>query len=118
MLTIDFTGQDGAYQVTILDSAGKTCYSQTFEVNNLKTIDLNLASYVEGTYTIITENENELYKASFTLPFDANNIGDIVISQSANSNPIYDLSGRHVSVSSTLAKGIYIQQGKKLMVRP
>ena len=118
MLSIDFLNLNGTYQITIFDPTGRVCYQQTMETVNLKSMDLNLSDYDDNTYIITVENEQELYSASFTLPWEGNSIKSILNTQGINHGPIYDLCGRRLPDSSPLPKGIYLHQGKKLIVRP
>ena len=118
MLSIDFLNLNGTYQITIFDPTGRVCYQQTMETVNLKSMDMNLSDYDDNTYTITAENEQELYSASFTLPWEGNSIKSILNMQGINNGPIYDLCGRRLPNSSPLPKGIYLHQGKKLIVRP
>ena len=49
---------------------------------------------------------------------DATDIRELFNRQSSNINPqLYDLSGRKMQQNTTLRRGIYIQQGRKIVVR-
>ena len=114
----------GQYQFSIRkDNGSQDIFTSSYNMGNLQSIDFNLAGYSKGEYTITVENDQELFTAHFVLPLDGTGINEIEneeMRNGENENAIYDLSGRKISSqfkvhSSQLQKGIYIQDGKKMV---
>ena len=127
VLSIDFEGMDGAYQISIKSNdEEKVHFATTQETSNLQSLDIKLTDYPEGEYTVTVENDEEAFTAQFALPLDGNSIKEIEDGKLKNENynpqSIYDLSGRRIPQSSIFnpqsKKGIYIQGGRKLIVKP
>ena len=117
-------GMTGQYQISIRkDNEAQDHFASIYNLGNLQSIDVNLAGYPEGEYTITVENDQELFTAHFVLPLDGTGINEIEneeMRNGENENAIYDLSGRKISSqfkvhSSQLQKVIYIQSGRKVV---
>ncbi len=121
-------GMTDQYQISIRkDNEAQDHFASIYNLGNLQSIDVNLAGYPEGEYTITVENDQELFTAHFVLPLDGTGINEIEneeMRNGENEKAIYDLSGRKVSGdrnsnfkinNSNLQKGIYIQDGKKVV---
>ena len=117
VLNIDFEGMNGRYKINVRkDGEQQDRFSANQETHNLQSLDVNLAGYPDGDYTVVVENDGESFTAHFALPLDGTGIESIHNSKFKidNNAPVYDLSGRQVSASSA-PKGIYIQGNKKII---
>jgi hypothetical protein len=94
------------------------------QTDNVIALNTALSTYAPGTYTLTVENAEEAYTATFILD-DETAVRDIpsdstINRKSVNSN-CYDLSGRQLPQSSILnhqlKRGIYIRDGKKVVVK-
>ena len=114
VLNIDFEGMNGRYKINVRkDGEQQDRFSANQETHNLQSLDVNLAGYPDGDYTVVVENEGESFTAHFALPLDGTGIESIVNSQSSNTKSIYDLSGRRVVNPK---RGLYIQGGRKVLI--
>ena len=109
----------GAYTVTLKDAADNEVYRKDVQTNSTIALNTDLTKYPAGTYTLVVENSEEQYTATLTLPLDDTAVRDIPSDQIANNKSSngkwYDLSGRQLSTPP--AKGIYIRDGKKVVVK-
>ena len=105
-----------AYLVSITDETGKTVYEKNINAGAIVGLNIDISAYPEGRYTVTVENNNE----SFTGQFDAQTVGlsDAVRLNNnvemINDN-IFDLQGRQLQGKPQ--RGLYIQNGKKVMVK-
>ena len=114
VLNIDFEGMNGRYKINVRkDGEQQDRFSANQETHNLQSLDVNLAGYPDGDYTVVVENDGESFTAHFALPLDGTGIESIVNSQSSNTKSIYDLSGRRVVNPK---RGLYIQGGRKVLI--
>ena len=116
VLCIDFEGMTGQYTITVRkDDEPDNRFSASHETHNLQSLDVNLAGYPEGDYTVVVENDEESYTAHFALPLDGTGIESIQNSRFKidNNAPVYDLSGRRVVNPK---RGLYIQGGRKVLI--
>ena len=94
--------------------SGKVVYEKTINAGNIVGLNIDISAYIEGLYTVTMENSQE----SFTGEFNSNTTG-IEEVRSKRLEPsghnIYDLQGRRLSGKP--AKGLYIQNGKKVPVK-
>ena len=108
----------GTYAVTLKDAADNVVYRRDVQTSSTIALTTDLTKYPEGTYTLVVENSEEQYTATLTLPLDDTAVRDlpssIVNGKSVNSK-CFDLSGRQLSTPP--AKGIYIRDGKKVVVK-
>lgn len=114
-LTIGFGNMGGTYTIAVLNVDGEECFFQKQETANLQSLDISLANFATGDYTIAVENDDEAYTAHFALPFDGNGISEIKNEESISKN-YYDLTGRKVSVPSMLPKGVYLHNKRKVII--
>ena len=109
----------GTYTVTLRDAADNEVYRKQVQTNSTIALNTDLTKYPAGTYTLVVENSEEQYTATLTLPLDDTAVRDIPSNQIVNSKSLnskcFDLSGRQLSTPP--AKGIYIREGKKMMVK-
>ena len=115
----------GAYTVTLKDAAGNEVYRKEVQTSSTIALTTDLTKYPEGTYTLVVENSEEQYTATLTLPLDDTAVHDLPSDAMVNSKSVnakcYDLSGRQLPQSSflnhQLKRGIYIRDGKKVVVK-
>ena len=117
VLNIDFEGMNGRYKINVRkDGEQQDRFSANQETHNLQSLDVNLAGYPDGDYTVVVENDGESFTAHFALPLDGTGISPIHNSQFTIHNEadaIYDLSGRRVINPK---RGLYIQGGRKVLI--
>ena len=109
----------GTYTVTLRDAADNEVYRRDVQTSSTIALTTDLTKYPAGTYTLVVENSEEQYTATLTLPLDDTAVRDLPSNQIVNSQSVnskwYDLSGRQLSTPP--AKGIYIRDGKKVVVK-
>ena len=123
-LFVNFKPLAGPYVITICDGSGTVVYRKEVQTNNVIGLNTDISGYEKGTYTLTVENDEEVYTAKFNID-DVVGINEVknemVNSKSSNSKYIYDLSGRQIvnskSSNGKLNKGIYIKDGRKVVVR-
>jgi hypothetical protein len=115
VLNIDFEGMNGRYKINVRkDGEQQDRFSANQETHNLQSLDVNLAGYPDGDYTVVVENDGESFTAHFAPPLDGTRIESIQNSKFKIHNgadAIYDLSGRRVINPK---RGMYIQGNKKI----
>ena len=113
-LDINLDPLDDTYLVRITDEMGKVVYEKTINAGNIVGLNIDISAYTEGLYTVTMENSQE----SFTGEFNSNTTG-IEEVRSKRLEPsghyIYNLQGQRLSGKP--AKGLYIQNGKKVAVK-
>ena len=133
-LFVNFKPLSGAYTITVIDANDEEVYHKEVQTDNVIALNTALSTYAPGTYTLTVENAEEAYTATFILDNETA-VHDLPSDAMVNSNPVngkcYDLSGRQIPHSSFLKgqasklervirhlpKGIYIRDGKKVVVR-
>ena len=113
-LDINLSSLEDEYMVHITDASGKVVYEKTINAGNIVGLNVDISTFAEGSYTVSVENSRE----SFVGEFNSNTTGiEEVKSKRLDSNDhnIYDLQGRRLSGKP--AKGLYIQNGVKRVVR-
>ena len=107
----------GAYTVTLKDAADNVVYRRDVQTSSTIALTTDLTKYPAGTYTLVVENSEEQYTATLTLPLDDTAVRDIpsIVNCKLSNCKWYDLSGRQLSTPP--AKGIYIRDGQKVVVR-
>ena len=101
----------GTYAVTLADATGHPAYTKEVLTDNVLALKPALSSYTPGVYTLTVENEYEKFVTILNLTTD-------IASTSAptqDKGALFDLSGRRLQQKPT--KGIYIQNGKKVLVK-
>jgi hypothetical protein len=113
-LDINLDPLDETYLVRITDKTGKAVYEKTINAGNIVGLNIDISAYTEGLYTVTMENSQE----SFTGEFNSNTTGieEVRSKRLEPSNHyIYNLQGQRLSDKP--AKGLYIQNGKKVAVK-
>ncbi|MBQ6049273.1 MAG: leucine-rich repeat protein [Bacteroidaceae bacterium] len=101
----------GTYAVTLADATGHPVYTKEVLTDNVLALSTDLVTYAPGTYTLTVENEYEKFVTTLNLTTD-------IASTPApfqDKDALYDLSGRKLEHAPQ--KGIYIQNGKKVLVK-
>ena len=109
----------GPYVVTLTDDNGKEVYRKEVQTSNIVALNTNLTKYADGTYTLVVENSEEQYTATLALPLIDDAVRDLpttLNSKPSTHNFWYDLSGHRLNSLPT-QKGIYIRDGKKVVVK-
>jgi len=119
-LYVSFLPLQGAYTVTLTDADGNVVYTKDVLTDNVLALNADLAQYPEGDYSLRVENDSESYTAAFTL-IGTNDISSLP-SSPRGGDVLYDLQGRKILSplprnGETLPKGIYIRNGKKVLVK-
>ena len=119
-LYVSFLPLQGAYTVTLTDADGNVVYTKDVLTDNVLALNADLAQYPEGDYSLRVENDSESYTAAFTL-IGTNDISSLP-SSPRGGDVLYDLQGRKIlsplpRSGETLPKGIYIRNGKKVLVK-
>ena len=110
-LFVHLNGLAGTYSITLTDEAGKEVYAKEVLTDNVLALKPALSSYTPGVYTLTVENEYEKFVTTL-------NLTTAIASTSAptqDKGALFDLSGRRLQ--QKLTKGIYIQNGKKVLVK-
>ncbi|MBO4802422.1 MAG: hypothetical protein J5545_11270 [Bacteroidaceae bacterium] len=128
-LFVNLKPLSGSYTVTLTDGAGQTVYQKVVQTSDIVALNTDLTQYAEGTYSLTVENSEEQFTASLTLPLNVDAVRNLPSARpegalsSERTLNFTDLSGRRLSVPtassvrSVLPKGIYIQNGKKLIIK-
>jgi hypothetical protein len=112
-LTIDLNALQDTYVVTITDPSGKSVYAKDVKTNHVLALDIDISAFnTEDAYTITLENEDEIFEGNFRLS-DLTSIHEVTTLHTP-SDVYHDLMGRRVS---TPTKGVYIHNGKKVLVK-
>jgi hypothetical protein len=123
-LFVNFKPLSGAYTITVIDANDQEVYHKEVQTDNVIALNTALSTYAPGTYTLTVENAEEAYTATFILD-DETAVHDLPSDAMVNSKSVnakcYDLSGRQIPQSSflnhQLKRGIYIRDGKKVVVK-
>ena len=112
-LTIDLGTLQDTYAVTITDPSGQSVYAKDVKTNRVLALDIDISAYnTEDAYTITLENEDEIFEGNFRLS-DLTSIHEVTTPRTP-SDVYHDLMGRRIT---TPTKGIYIHNGKKVLVK-
>ena len=113
-LDVNLDPLDDVYQVRIIDASGKVVYEKTINAGNIVGLNIDISAYTEGLYTVTMENSRESFVGVFNS--DTTGIEEVKSKRlDSNDHNIYDLQGRRLSGKP--AKGLYIQNGKKVAVK-
>ena len=110
-LFVHLNGLAGTYSITLTDEAGKAVYAKEVLTDNVLALSTDLLTYEPGTYTLTVENEYEKFVTILNLTTDIASTP----APTQNKGALYDLSGRRLE--RTPQKGIYIQNGVKVLVK-
>ncbi|MBR5038495.1 MAG: DUF3244 domain-containing protein, partial [Prevotella sp.] len=104
---------DEAYMVRITDKSDNVVYEKAINAGNIVGLNIDISAYPEGRYTVTIENNGE----SFTGEFDTKTTGiqELKSSRIEELKSIYNLQGQRVT--TPVKGGIYIQNGKKLIIK-
>ena len=111
-LSIDLNPISDAYQVRITNESGKAVYEKIINAGSIVGLNIDIATYPKGHYTVIVENRNE----SFTGEFNAQKTGiqEVRMKKEDSNSYIYNLQGQRIS---SLQKGLNIVNGRKVFVK-
>lgn len=112
LLGIRLDPLDDAYQVCITDEAGKAFYEKTVNAGSIVGLNIDIAAYAAGRYTVTVENSQEAFTGQFEA--QATGIEEAKSKRPEQTGSIYNLQGQRVS---TLQKGLNIVNGQKVYVR-
>ena len=123
-LFVNFKPLAGPYVITICNDSGTEVYRKEVQTSNVIGLNTDISGYAPGEYTITVENDAEAYTASINID-EAVGIGRPTPDPSRNggekAGAVFDLSGRQIvnskSSNGKLNKGIYIRDGRKVVVR-
>jgi hypothetical protein len=128
-LFVNFKPLAGPYVITICNDSGTEVYRKEVQTSNVIGLNTDISGYEKGEYTITVENDEEAYTAKLSideetaiqpLPLNPSPVSE------GEAGAMYDLSGRRIANnssarqlvhSSTLPKGIYIKDGRKVVVK-
>ncbi|MBR6048090.1 MAG: leucine-rich repeat domain-containing protein [Bacteroidaceae bacterium] len=110
-LFVHLNGLAGTYSITLTDEAGKEVYAKEVLTDNVLALSTDLLTYEPGTYTLTVENEYEKFVTTLNLTTDISSTP----APSQDKDALYDLSGRKLEHAPQ--KGIYINNGKKVLVK-
>lgn len=113
VLSLDLGTLSQSYVVTITDNSGQTAYSKEVKAQQVLALNIDISPYTGTEYSVTLENSQEVFTGHFNLS-EAAAIHDIPTPQQTT-DILYDLTGRLVTTHPR--KGIYIQNGKKMLVR-
>ena len=111
-LSIDLNPISDAYQVRITNETGKAVYEKIINAGSIVGLNIDIATYPKGHYTVTVENRNE----SFTGEFNAQKTGiqEVRMKKEDSNSYIYNLQGQRIS---SLQKGLNIVNGRKVFVK-
>ena len=113
-LGINLNPLDDAYLVRITNESGKVVYEKAVNSGNIVALNIDIASYAKGRYTVTIENSRE----TFTGEFEAQTTGieevNLAPTRFKGEGVIYNLQGQRIS---SLQKGLNIVNGQKVYVK-
>ena len=111
-LSIDLNPISDAYQVRITNDSGKAVYEKIINAGSIVGLNIDIATYPKGHYTVTVENRNE----SFIGEFNAQKTGiqEVRMKKEDSNSYIYNLHGQRIS---SLQKGLNIVNGRKVFVK-
>ena len=132
-LFVNFKSLAGPYLITICDDSGTEVYRKEVQTSSVVGLNTDVSGYAKGNYTITVENDAEAYVAEFSIDEEVG-IGRPTPDPSRDggeqAGAVYDLSGRKViglslpsltgegsGVRPTLPRGVYIKDGRKVVVK-
>ncbi len=114
VLAIDLGTLHDAYTVTIKASSGNVVYTKEVKTSRVLALNIDIAEYADGDYTITVENNREIFTGLFNLS-RLNAIEDIPCAHPIGDKALHDLTGR--PVAGYPQRGVYIRNGKKVLIR-
>ena len=118
LLNIDLGKLNNEYNMVIKNQSGSVVYVKSVRANEIVALNIDISKYTDGNYTINIENADEVFSGIFSInPTAIYDVASDTKQGGKHLNDVfYDLTGRPVS-KDRLSKGIYIQNGKKVLVR-
>lgn len=114
VLAIDLGTLHDAYTVTIKASSGNVVYTKEVKTSRVLALNIDIAEYADGDYTITVENNREIFTGLFNLS-RPNAIEEIPCAHPVADDTLHDLTGR--PVAGYPQRGVYIRNGKKVLIR-
>ncbi len=114
VLAIDLGTLHDAYTVTIKASSGNVLYTKEVKTSRVLALNIDIAEYADGDYTITVENNREIFTGLFNLS-RPNAIEEVPCAHPVGDNALHDLTGR--PVAGYPQRGVYIRNGKKCWVK-
>ena len=114
VLAIDLGTLHDAYTVTIKASSGNVVYTKEVKTSRVLALNIDIAEYADGDYTITVENNREIFTGLFNLS-RPNAIEEIPCAHPVADDTLHDLTGR--PVTGHPQRGVYIRNGKKVLIR-
>lgn len=114
VLMIDLGMLHEAYEVTITASSGKAVYTKDVKTSNVVALNIDISEYTGDDYTITVENNREIFTGLFNLS-RPNAIEEIPCAHPVADDTLHDLTGR--PVTGHPQRGVYIRNGKKVLIR-
>ena len=114
VITLFIVGAKSDYQFRIEDHSSVPPISSSFNKHQSNCC-LSIGHMCNGMNSVTIENEYESYTASFLFPFDQHTSVTAPSDKSSNSK-FLDLSGRRLPSLPT-QKGIYIKDGRKVLIK-
>ena len=108
---------EGHYRVVALSVANNGFNGNNGELLNIQLDGVNTLDVTVGNIHFITTDGTDHRFDDLTVQGDATSIGVTPNFFPKGERSIYDLSGRKVSESSVLPKGVYIVNGKKVVIK-
>lgn len=108
---------EGHYRVVALSVANNGFNGTNGELLNIQLDGVNTLDVTVGNIHFITTDGTDHRFDDLTVQGDATSIGVTPNFSPKGERSIYDLSGRKVSESSVLPKGVYIVNGKKVVIK-
>jgi len=101
------------YTVSITNPGGQTVYAKQVKANTVLALNIDIAGYGSGDYTITLENYDERFTGLFN-PAEITSFPAVQAPASVADGLWYDLTGRPTSAPG---RGMYIRNGKKVLVK-
>jgi hypothetical protein len=114
VLAIDLGTLHDAYTVTIKASSGNVVYTKEVKTSRVLALNIDIAEYADGDYTITVEYNREMFTGLFNLS-RPNAIEEVPCAHPVGDNALHDLTGR--PVAGYPQRGVYIRNGKKVLIR-
>lgn len=113
LLDLQLGDMSDTYDVIITDDAGEVVYQKTVRTADVLALNIDIREWAAPSYTINVENDYEQYIGTFELT--PTNIEEVKSEElKVKNDAMYDLTGRRVA---TPTKGLYIINGKKVVMR-
>ena len=112
-LTIHLDPLYDTYLVRITDETGKAVYEKTVNTSTIVGLNIDISAYAAGRYAVTVENSLESFTGEFRIL--TTEIKEVRNGNKEAIDVIYNLQGQRLSGKP--AKGVYIENGKKRLVK-